>query len=152
MKASDADREQIAERLRTATAEGRLLAEELEHRLDKTFAARTYGELDVLVADLPGGESVPRRRGSRPTTVQRLRSVPPLALVFAIPVLFAVVIAVMVVIASLFTVWAIVAVIGWWLFGYRRGAHPGRALRQLHGCRRMQDGRARTGAGRSFWV
>jgi hypothetical protein len=53
LRASDADRERIAERLRNAASEGRLLAEELEQRLDAAFSARTYGELDPLVADLP---------------------------------------------------------------------------------------------------
>jgi hypothetical protein len=33
--------------------EGRLSAGELEERLDILFAARTYGELDALLADLP---------------------------------------------------------------------------------------------------
>ena len=53
LRASDADREQAAAHLRQATAEGRLSAEELEERLDALFAAKTYGELDALVADLP---------------------------------------------------------------------------------------------------
>jgi Domain of unknown function (DUF1707) len=53
LRASDADREQAAERLSHATAEGRLTADELEERLEALYAARTYGELDPLVADLP---------------------------------------------------------------------------------------------------
>ena len=53
MKASDIDREQTADRLHVAAAEGRLLAEELEDRLDAVFTARTYGELDAIVSDLP---------------------------------------------------------------------------------------------------
>jgi hypothetical protein len=53
VRASDSDREQVAERLRLATAEGRLDADELEERLEVLFAARTYGEIDKLVADLP---------------------------------------------------------------------------------------------------
>ena len=62
LRASDADREQIAERLRKATAEGRLLAEELEQRIGAAFSARTYGELDALVADLPDNRPAPSRR------------------------------------------------------------------------------------------
>jgi DUF1707 SHOCT-like domain len=58
LRASDADREQVAERLRHATTEGRLSADELDQRLDALYGSRTYGELDVLVADLP----VPRTR------------------------------------------------------------------------------------------
>ena len=53
IRASDADREQVAERLRHATVEGRLSTDELEERLEATSAARTYGELDMVVADLP---------------------------------------------------------------------------------------------------
>jgi Domain of unknown function (DUF1707) len=62
LRASDADREQVAERLRHATAEGRLNADELEGRLQTLFAARTYGELDALLADLPAGRSPSKRR------------------------------------------------------------------------------------------
>jgi uncharacterized protein DUF1707 len=60
-RASDADREQIAERLRVAATEGRLHDDELEERLAATFSARTYGELDRVVADLPAPPA-PRRR------------------------------------------------------------------------------------------
>jgi hypothetical protein len=42
----------VAERLRHATAEGRLSAEELGERLEVLFAAGTYGELDPLLSDL----------------------------------------------------------------------------------------------------
>jgi hypothetical protein len=63
LRASDADREQIAERLRKAAAEGRLLSEELEQRIGAAFVARTYGELDALVDDLPDDRLVaPRSR------------------------------------------------------------------------------------------
>jgi len=44
----------VAERLRLAAGEGRLLAHELEERLGKALRARTYGELDEVVWDLPG--------------------------------------------------------------------------------------------------
>ena len=45
LRASDADRDAVAERLREAHAEGRLTVEEVGERLDATFAARTLGEL-----------------------------------------------------------------------------------------------------------
>jgi hypothetical protein len=61
-RASDDDREQTATRLRHAAAEGRLLAEELEQRLEAAFSARTYGELDLVVSDLSGGADRDRRR------------------------------------------------------------------------------------------
>jgi hypothetical protein len=53
LRASDADRERVAERLRNAATEGRLTAEELEDRMHHALSARTYGELDGLVTDLP---------------------------------------------------------------------------------------------------
>ena len=52
-RASDADREQVAGRLRHAMAEGRLGGDELEERLEALYAARTYGELDALLLDIP---------------------------------------------------------------------------------------------------
>jgi hypothetical protein len=54
MRASDADRERTASLLREHHAEGRLTAEEFNERLDKVFAAKTIGDLDTLLADLPG--------------------------------------------------------------------------------------------------
>jgi len=53
VRASDADRDAVAERLREAHAEGRLTVEEVGERLDATFAARTLGELRDLTRDLP---------------------------------------------------------------------------------------------------
>lgn len=54
LRASDADRERVAEVLRDALAEGRLDMEEFEERLDATYKARTYGELAPITRDLPG--------------------------------------------------------------------------------------------------
>ena len=53
LRASDADRERVAEVLRDALAEGRLDMEEFEERLDATYKARTYGELAPITRDLP---------------------------------------------------------------------------------------------------
>ncbi|WP_190091910.1 DUF1707 SHOCT-like domain-containing protein [Streptomyces melanogenes] len=53
MRASDAERERVAEALREAVAEGRLDMEEFEERLEKAYKARTHGELAPLVRDLP---------------------------------------------------------------------------------------------------
>ncbi|HTU72224.1 MAG TPA: DUF1707 domain-containing protein [Trebonia sp.] len=53
MRASDSDREHVAEALREAAAEGRLNLEELNERLDLVFAAKTYAELEPITADLP---------------------------------------------------------------------------------------------------
>lgn len=61
LRASDADRERVAEVLRDAVAEGRLDMEEFEERLDATYKARTYGELAPLTRDLPvGAVAVPK--------------------------------------------------------------------------------------------
>jgi len=54
MRASDADRERTTTLLREHHAQGRLTAEEFDDRLDRAFAAKTLGELDALLADLPG--------------------------------------------------------------------------------------------------
>jgi hypothetical protein len=53
LRASDADRERVAEHLRDALAEGRLDMTEFEERLDAAYKARTYGELAPLTRDLP---------------------------------------------------------------------------------------------------
>jgi Flp pilus assembly protein TadB len=60
LRASDADRDAVAERLRQAAVEGRLEPDELEERLHTALRARTYGELDPLLRDLPA--RVPRGR------------------------------------------------------------------------------------------
>ena len=62
IRASDADREAVTERLRRAAGEGRLEPEELEDRLHATLRARTYGELDRVLSDLPATHAVWDRR------------------------------------------------------------------------------------------
>lgn len=52
-RASDVDRDLVAEDLRDAFGEGRLDNDEYERRLQAVWEARTYGELDRLTADLP---------------------------------------------------------------------------------------------------
>ncbi|MEU6283851.1 DUF1707 domain-containing protein [Streptomyces sp. NPDC047028] len=61
LRASDADRERVAEVLRDALAEGRLDMAEFEERLEGAYRARTYGELAPLTRDLPvsGAGSAP---------------------------------------------------------------------------------------------
>jgi hypothetical protein len=53
VRASDADRDRVAEVLRHAAGEGRITVDELDERIDRAFAARTHGELAELTADLP---------------------------------------------------------------------------------------------------
>ena len=63
LRAADADRDAVADRLRTAHAEGRLTVEEFGERLDAAFAARTMGELAGLTADLPAERARVARTG-----------------------------------------------------------------------------------------
>ena len=53
VRASDADRESIANVLSTNLAEGRLTLDELSHRLDLVYAATTKDELAEVTRDLP---------------------------------------------------------------------------------------------------
>lgn len=70
MRASDVERERIAEVLREAVAEGRLQMEEFEQRLDAAYKARTHGELEPLVRDLPvpGGAAAAPVAAGQPRT------------------------------------------------------------------------------------
>lgn len=53
VRASDADRDEIGERLRRHHAEGRIDPEEFQERIDHCYKAKTIGELQQLVGDLP---------------------------------------------------------------------------------------------------
>lgn len=53
MLISDNERKAAAERLRVAHSEGRLTVSEYDSRLGRVYEARTYGDVDVLFADLP---------------------------------------------------------------------------------------------------
>jgi hypothetical protein len=53
MRAADSDRQFVADRLREALNEGRLDLTEYDDRLQQTYAAKTYGELDSILGDLP---------------------------------------------------------------------------------------------------
>jgi hypothetical protein len=53
LRASDADRDRVAALLREHHAAGRLTADEFQERLVAAFSAKTMGELDELMADLP---------------------------------------------------------------------------------------------------
>jgi hypothetical protein len=62
LRASDADRDRVAEVLRAAASDGRLTLAELEERLDQLYAAKTYGELEPVVEDLPGVPDIAQSR------------------------------------------------------------------------------------------
>jgi len=60
MRASDADRQEVIERLRTALDEGRLKMDEYVDRMGLASEAVTYGDLAPLYADLPATGTVAR--------------------------------------------------------------------------------------------
>jgi hypothetical protein len=57
MRASSADRERAVDVLKAGFTEGRLTQDEYNDRMGRAYAARTYGDLAALTADLPAGAS-----------------------------------------------------------------------------------------------
>jgi hypothetical protein len=146
LRASDADRERVIERLRQATTEGRLLTEEFEQRLEAALSARTYGQLDGLLADLPGGRLVAPREKHRLTWVP-----PALALAIVVPVVLAVIAAVVLAVTGVLTMWWLWLLVGWFFFGRpRRRIYGARHGRPSHGCASWHASRVRTHASRAF--
>lgn len=144
LRASDADREQTAERLRQASTEGRLAADELDQRLGVAFRARTYGELDNLIADLPGGRVAhPQHRHSTPLALAR----PVVALAIVVPLVMALVF----VVTGVLALWMVWAVLGWWFFGHKR--HYYGTCRRSDSHRRHHGmGTGRAGAAPGHWM
>jgi hypothetical protein len=62
LRASDSDREEIVTEVRAHAAAGRLDVEELEQRIEAAYSARTHGDLQALVADLPKRRAAPASR------------------------------------------------------------------------------------------
>lgn len=54
LRVSDAERQEVADRLQKALNEGRLDLAEYDERLQSAYQAKTYRELKPLTADLPG--------------------------------------------------------------------------------------------------
>ncbi len=121
LRASDADRDQVVDRLRRAATEGRLDPDELEQRVATALKARTYAELDATVADLPrpgtSNRAPAHRSGHFLVSAVRAN---PILLVFALPVL-AVTASMLVAVTML---WAVAMVVVLAL-----GGRPGRGLR-----------------------
>jgi hypothetical protein len=148
LRASDAEREQIVTRLHKAATEGRIAAEELEQRVSAALKARTYGELDATVADLPGHglEQPPRSARRRSPAGFALSAVKanPWLLLFAFPALAvtaAMLMAVMI-------VWAVLMVVVMVLGGRPRAPRgPWMYTRQRRGY-----GPPRRGSARSYWA
>jgi hypothetical protein len=53
LQASHADREEVIDTLKTAFVQGRLDQDELDLRVGRALASRTYADLDTLTADIP---------------------------------------------------------------------------------------------------
>src|SRR3954469_16393876 len=78
LRASDADRERVAELLREHYGEGRLSDEDLSERVEAAYGARAMSELAALTADLPSppdpdpdpDRSHRRRRSALETSVR----------------------------------------------------------------------------------
>jgi hypothetical protein len=59
MRAADTDRQVVADKLKVALDEGRLNLHEYDERLQQAYAAKTYGDLDGLLTDLPTAKLSP---------------------------------------------------------------------------------------------
>jgi hypothetical protein len=104
LRASQAERERVVERLRVHAGEGRIDLPELEQRIEAAYAAKTRGELAELLADLP--EPPPHRRWGEPRRVGSLAAaLVPLALAIALFTL-----------APAGLAWMGWPVLGWWFF------------------------------------
>ena len=118
LRASDADRDGVAKRLRDAAAEGRLEPDELEERLDAALRARTYGDLQGLLADLPGKPAAWERRR---TDVAPVAGV---ALVVAMRVLVVLAaVGVVLVVAALTAAWWVLCALVWLSLRAARGCN-----------------------------
>jgi hypothetical protein len=84
LRVGDSEREAVGEILRRQHVDGRLDGDEFQERLERCLAAKTYADLDELVADLPSPEGEQGRAagawGWRPWPFALL----PLALVAAV--------------------------------------------------------------------
>lgn len=68
VRASDAERDRIADILREALAEGRLDAEEHAERVEAVYRAKTQADLEPLIRDLPAGQRSPAPASPAPAS------------------------------------------------------------------------------------
>jgi Domain of unknown function (DUF1707) len=146
LRASDADRDEVTERLREAAVDGRLEPDELEERVETALRARTYGELGRLVADLPPDGDASWRR-LRPDAMWLARAgLVGVGLVAAITiavVLVAVVVLLVLAAAAAAATWWIACVL-FWLLGcrWRRRLAAGSSRPREAGARHVRRARA----------
>jgi hypothetical protein len=133
IRASDADREAVAERLRHAAVEGRIEPEELEDRLHAALRARTYGDLRTLLSDLPA-KPLAWERGRAAEVIPGARIA--LAVAMRVAVVLAVVAVVLVVAAVMAAWWVLWAVVWLGVWGRRSCFGPPRRWDRSHGPRR----------------
>jgi Domain of unknown function (DUF1707) len=74
MKASDSDRDAVVSDLGEHFQAGRLTAGEFDERMGRALAARTWGELRGLLADLPATQPEPRAATTRSLSARPWRS------------------------------------------------------------------------------
>lgn len=72
LRASDADRERVADRLREAAADGRITMDELEERLETAYTSATRAELEPLTRDLATSDAP----ASAPTARELVGGIP----------------------------------------------------------------------------
>lgn len=108
LRASDADRDAVAERLRHAAVEGRLEPDELEERLHAALRARTYGDLQRLLTDVPAKPMAWERRRAEAMPATRTA----LAVAMRVVLTLAVV-AVVLIVAAVMTAWWILWAVVW---------------------------------------
>jgi hypothetical protein len=77
MRASDADRQEVVERLRGALEEGRLKMSEYLERMELAYEAVTYGDLAPLCRDLPEARPVARQQAAQAPQAPAERAAPP---------------------------------------------------------------------------
>ena len=90
IRAADADRETTAEQLRRAHAEGRLDTTELQQRLERCHEAKTLGDLDQLIADLPRDAVGAERSSASRSSPWRWRLTPLVPILIALIVVCAI--------------------------------------------------------------
>jgi hypothetical protein len=70
LRVSDAEREHVGRLLQRAVGQGMLSLGEFTERMDTALAAKTRGELNVVLADLPGLQLVSESTGTRAAAAQ----------------------------------------------------------------------------------
>jgi Domain of unknown function (DUF1707) len=139
LRASDADRDAVVDRLREAAGEGRLEPHEFEQRVGEALRARTYGDLAALLADLPAAGRTPAPRTRRRTSPPARSALIGTGLVVAVTAAVAVVVVIAMLVLAAAASWA--AVVLFWLIarGVRqrqmRGPAGRRSVSARHGHR-----------------